>query len=52
MTFTVEDEGQDIPHWQEIPPEGEARSHGNAAYTFTSALPPWRNLADFAVDYR
>ena len=48
VSFSVEDEVQEIPPWQVVSPADRVLSHLNAAYTFTSAPPVTENLIDFA----
>lgn len=49
VTFTAADGEQEVPAWREIGPEEKLWSHGNLAFTFTSALSVHENLSDFAV---
>ena len=50
VTFAVEDDdGIEIPTWNELTSDTPPESDGNVAFTFTSAVPLRRNLVDFVT---
>lgn len=48
VVFDVEDQEAEVPPWLVINSEESLPSHGNVAYTFTSAVPTNFNLKEFA----
>jgi hypothetical protein len=49
VAFTVEDEEIEVPEWSIVENAYAMDSHGDASFTFTSALPATTNLLEFAT---
>lgn len=48
VTFSTEQEAIDVPPWRQLRADETSPSHGDVAYTFTSAQPARTNLQEFA----